>query len=188
VSTPVENDFNMIPGQTYTFKLNLENLITKPTTSTMQADLQANAPSFVNNNMSVTWESQGWNWTTNVADVQFTYNGDGSDVISDVANAIIATLKSGSNDDFTFVAAYADNAGNVNTSSNPLTDLTKPITDAATDILNKVGQQTSKTAQDVLTPVEIAVGIVVVLVIALIFTAGKSGGVSGGPEGFKVGG
>jgi hypothetical protein len=195
----IDIDTNMIPGQTYTFKLSLDNLVTSPSTSKVQADLQNNAPSFVNNNLIVTEESGSvFHPLTNIYDIQFTYNGDGSDVISDVASAIVATVKSGSNDDFTFVGAYADSAGSVNTDSGvsgaikSAGDTFKQTLDQAmggiTSVVNDASKQAAKSAQDVLTPIEIAVAIVVGLVVLLIFTTGKSGGGSAGPEGVSIGG
>jgi hypothetical protein len=137
-------------------------------------------------------DSSFWKATYNI---QFTYNGDGSDVISDVAASLIASIKTGSNDDFNFIGAVADSASTT-TGSGSITD---SVTDAVNNTLDKLtkgisegaknlGQGAGSTVQSVLTPVEIAVGVVVLLVVVLIFTAGKSGGVSGGPSGFKVGG
>lgn len=174
-------DDNMIPGGTYTFQLSLDNLITHPSTSTIQRDLVTTAPSFVSNDLQIMIPPT-LNPFSNVYNVQFTYNGDGSDVISDVAGLIISAIKQTSNDDFSLVAAYADSAGNV--SSGGVLDT---ITGTITDTTGKVTQQLSKSTQDILTPVEIAVGIVAVLLIALIFTAGKSGGASAGPEGVRLG-
>lgn len=175
-------DENMIPGQTYTFQMSLDNLITHPSTSTIQRDLGAQAPGFVSNNLVVTQE-QTLNPFSNVYDVQFTYSGDGSDVISDVAGSIVSAIKQVSNDDFSFMAAYADSAAAVAGSG----DVLDKITDAATKATGAITKQVSSSTQDILTPVEIAVGIVAVLLIALIFTAGKSGGASAGPEGVRLG-
>jgi hypothetical protein len=192
VSTLQEIDANMIPGQTYTFKLSLDNWVTKPSTSKLQQDLMMNAPTFVDNDLQVTYEDPGFtiHVLTNIYDIQFTYSGDGSDVISDVAASIVSAIKAGSNDDFTFIQAYAASSADANTdpSGGILDQIIKPVTDAITKTTDKLGQQASKTTQDILTPIEIAVGIVVILVIAIIFTAGKSGGASVGPTGASVGG
>jgi hypothetical protein len=183
MATASQLDDNMIPGQTYTFQLSLSNIIVHPSTSTMQSDLINNAPSFVDTNLQVT-AVDTLNIFSNLYNLQFTYSGDGTDVVSDVAAAIISAIKQGSNDDFTLVGAYADTAGNVETPGGILGYITKTVTDTT----DKLTKQTSDSLQQILTPVEIAVGIVVILVIALIFTAGKSGGVSGSAEGFSVGG
>lgn len=187
-------DANMIPGQTYTFQLKLGNLVTSPNTSTLQQDITNNAPDFIGS-LNVTEEpGSALHWLTNIYDVEFTYNGDGTDVVSDVASSIIAAISQGSNDDFSLVAAYAENAASVSPQSS-LSDIGSQIqsgissaTKTLTDTVNSVTAQTGKSAQELLTPVEIAVGVVVLLVVLLIFTAGKSGGASAGPEGVSLGG
>ncbi len=181
MSQASQPDDNMIPGQTYTFQLKLQNWITSPNTSTVQQDLQANAPDFMGS-LQVT-EEDTLNPLSNIYDVQFTYNGDGTDVISDVASSLLSAIQQGSGDSFAFIAAYPQAAGSISG-----TGISDQITGTLTDIVDKLGKQTSKTTQDILTPVEIAVGIVVVLVVFLIFTAGKAGGASAGPEGVSVGG
>lgn len=192
MATAAAADDNMIPGQTYTFKFLLGNIVTSPSTSTLQSDLQSNAPDFVNNSLIVTNEGgSALHWLTNIYDVQFTYNGDGTDVISDVANLIVSAIKSGSNDDFTFQNAYADSAANIG-SSGTVADTVKQTLDQTmgtiTDAVSQATKQASKSAQDILTPVEVAVAIVVGLVVLLIFTSGKSGGLSAGAEGVNIGG
>lgn len=180
--TASQLDDNMVPGHTYTFQLKLQNWITMPSTSTVQQDLSGYAPDFMSD-VQVT-VAQTLNILDNTFNIQFTYTGDGSDVISDVANSIVTAISQGSSDNFSFIAAYSSPAGQITTSGGILDTITKTVTDT----INTAGEQTKKTAQDLLTPVEIAVGIVAILVIAIVFTAGKSGGVSGGPTGFKVGG
>lgn len=175
-------DDNMIPGQTYTFQFQLKNWITMPSTSTVQQDLFNNAPAFVSSDLQVLIAST-WNPFDNTYNIQFTYTGDGSDVISDVANAIVAAVSQGSNDNFAFMAAFASPAGAVSPGG-----ILDSVTNTVTDTLGKVTEQTKKSAQDLLTPVEIAVGIVAILVIAIILTAGKSGGVSAGETGLNIGG
>lgn len=189
MSTPAQLDDNMVPGQTYTFQLSLDNLITHPSTSTIQADLQASAPSFVGNDLTITTPPTA-NPFSNIYNVEFTYNGDGSDVISDVANTIVATIKQISNDNFTFQSAYADSAGNV--SPGGIGDVIKQALDQATtaagDVLDKAAKKTGDAAQNLLTPVEIAVAILFGLVVLFIFTSGKAGGFSASESGVKVGG
>lgn len=201
MSTLAQLDENMIPGQTYTFQLLLENYITNPSPPTIQSDLVQNAPNFVQGSLQVTKadtnvsggisENPLINWLKNYINIQFTYNGDGSDVISDVANELIASIKTGSNDNYSFVGAVQ---GDAQTTNN-----TGAITDAVTDAINKaaaaaggvVKQATSSAGQGVqnlLTPVEIAIAVVVGLVVLLIFTSGKAGGVAAGPTGVNIGG
>lgn len=189
MATASAADDNMIPGQTYTFEFSLDNLITRPATSKIQSDLQSNAPDFVNTNLVVT-TPQTVNPFSNVYDVQFTYTGDGSDVVSDVAAAIIEAIKSGSNDDLTFNNAYADVAGNV--SSTGIGGAVKQTLDQSmsglASVVNQATQQAAKSTQQILTPVEVAVAIVIGLVVLLIFTSGKAGGLAAGPEGVNIGG
>ena len=177
-------DDNMVPGQTYTFQLKLANWIAVPSTGTVQQDLMSNAPSFVGNDLQVTSPT-----FTSLYNCQFTYNGDGSDVISDVAYLLIAACSSGSNDDFTFVGAVADTAQSITVS---LGSAGKAISDSVGDAVSKATQGAAKdvadAAQKVLTPVEIAVGILAVIVVLIIFTAGKAGGVNVSEFGASVGG
>lgn len=189
MSQASQPDENLIPGQTYTFQLQLKNWITSPSVNTVQSDLQSGAPDFVNNNLQVTIAST-LNPLNNTYNVQFTYNGDGTDVVSDVASSIIQTIQQGSGDTFEFMSAYAEPAGSVSSSGvgDTINSAVSSATKTLTDTVNQLTTQASKSTQEILTPVEIAVGIVVVLVVFLIFTAGKSGGVSAGPEGVSVGG
>lgn len=187
MATASAADDNMIPGQTYTFEFSLDNLITRPATSKIQSDLQSSAPDFVNNNLIVTTPPTA-NPFSNIYDIQFTYNGDGTDIISDVAASLVAAIKSGSNDDMTFSQAYADTAGNVSASGGIVKQTLDQIMGSVSDAVNTASKQVSKSAQDVLTPVEIAVAIVVGLVILLIFISGKAGGLSAGAEGVNIGG
>lgn len=195
-------DENMIPGQTYTFQFKLNNYIEVPRNTTIQQDLQQNAPTFVQNSLQVTSPSSITNPLGLTYNVQFTYAGDGSDVISDVANELISAVSAGSGDTFVFVGAAAadaqttaDSGGitdTVNQAIQKISDIASQTTKAATDVLNQAATNVTKTAgqsaQNLLTPVEIAVGLVVVLIAFLIFTSGKSGGVSAGPTGFDIGG
>lgn len=168
-------DDNMIPGSTYTFQLKLENLIRLPSTSTIQQDLNNNAPSFVDNNLQVTI-ADTLSPFSNIYNVQFTYNGDGTDVISDVANSIIVAISNGSSDSFTLVGAVADVApGGI-------------LTGTINDTIDKLTQGVGKGAQNLLTPIEVAIAVVIGLVVLVIFTSGKAGGVSASETGVSVGG
>lgn len=178
-------DDNMIPGQTYTFQLKLSNWITSPSTPVLQQDLIGYAPEFVGNNLQVTIADTLWvlNDTFNI---QFTYNGDGTDVISDVASQLIAAIKQGSNDDFSFVGAVADTAASTNTGV--LQNAADSVGDAINKALGGATKSVADSAQNLLTPIEVAVGILALIVVVVIFTAGKSGGVSLSEFGASVGG
>lgn len=195
-------DDNLVPGQTYTFQLKDENRIMSIRADAMTQDITNYAPSFIGSLQVSVYEaisSENYN-------VQFTYQGDGSDVVSDVANSLIAAVKQGG-DSVSFIGAVPDTASTIDTSIPSPIDLAKQATDSVTqaagdsvnkvaskvaktasDTLSQLGQGVKNTAQDILTPVEIAVGVLALIVVLIIFTSGKAGGVSGGPEGVKIGG
>lgn len=183
MATLSQPDDNMIPGQTYTFQLQCSNVVILPSSHTIQTDLENNAPSFVGN-LQVTSP-----FTTSLYNCQFTYQGDGTDVISDVANALIAAIQQGSNDSFIFVGAVADVASTITV--NPATAAQK-VTDTVGDAISKATQgaasNVAAAAQKVLTPIEVMLVIAVGLVALLIFTSGKAGGVNVSEFGAKIGG
>lgn len=129
MSDTLQADDNLQSGLTYTFVFNLENYITKPSVMTVLSDIRNNAPTFVSS-PQVSWASGLW-VLDNYLNVTFSYNGDGSDVVSDVADEIIAAIKQGSNDNVSFLAASAGTAG-----MNAQTDASK----VATGIGQTVGQ------------------------------------------------
>jgi hypothetical protein len=100
---------NLVPGQTYTFTFTLGNILTQPSITTLLADLANNAPDFVSD-VTASWAS-GVGLLTNYLNVTFSYSGDGSDVASDVWNAMIAAFSDGSSDTFTFTSATMGSAG-----------------------------------------------------------------------------
>lgn len=180
-ATLSQPDDNMIPGTTYTFQLNMTGLSWPPSTGDVINALTANAPSFVAN-VQVTSP-----FTTTLYNVQFDYSGDGTDVVSDVGQELITALQTGLSKTFVFVGAVPDVASTITVDpSTAAKKVTDTIGSSIHDALDSTTKSIANAAQNVLTPVEIAVGIVVVLVAVLIFTAGKSGGVSG--AGFSVGG
>ena len=113
-----------------------------------------------------------------------------------MANELIAAIKTGSNDDFTFVGAVAADATTTYSSSGSIIDsVTDAVnkaaaaaTGAAGNVLNQASKSAAQAAQNVLTPIEIALAVVVGLVVLVIFTSGKAGGVSAGPTGVDIGG
>jgi hypothetical protein len=139
-NSPVQLDDQLINGRTYTFQFQDQNFFTS-STSRLQQDLIDQAPDFLVN-VQVLPISLGL--TSSYLNVQFTYEGDGSDVISDVANAIGSAFQNGSNDTFQFIAAYA-NAAN----STPLVppDQTVPsATSVATGIVSTAGDVANQLA------------------------------------------
>lgn len=176
-------DDNMIPGQTYTFQLKLNNWLAVPSTHIVQSDLEQQAAGFVAD-VQVTSPP-----LTSLYNCQFTYQGDGSDVISDVANMLLAAIKAGSNDDFVFIGAVADTAQSITVTPGTAA---QSVVDNVGAAVNSATQGAAKTiadsAQKLLTPIEIAVGILVGLVVLIIFTSGKAGGVTASETGLKIGG
>lgn len=180
-------DDNLVPGQTYTFQLKSENWVVPVSSDTVTQDLNGNAPSFISN-LQVSSPT-----LTSLYNCQFTYSGDGSDVVSDVANELIAAVQTGSGDSMSFVGAVADTASSITVSpTNAVQTVTDSVTDAVNNALNKVVANTTKTAatgvQNLLTPVEVAVGILALVIIAIIFTSGKAGGFSASETGLNIGG
>lgn len=176
-------DDNMIPGQTYTFQLSLANWVVTPSTHTIQTDLENNAPEFVAD-IQVTSPT-----FTPFYNCQFTYKGDGSDVIADVANTLIAAIQQGSNDSFKFVGAVADTAQSITVS---IGSASQKVVDSVGSAVNSATQGAAKNiadaAQKVLTPIEVLLVVAVGLVALLIFTSGKAGGVNVSEFGAKIGG
>lgn len=183
MATLSQPDDNMIPGQTYTFQLNCSNVLTLPSSHTIQSDLEQNAPNFTGNVM-VTSPA-----LTSLYNCQFTYTGDGSDVISDVANSLIAAIQQGSSDSMVFVGAVPDTAQTI--AVTPGTAVQK-VTDTVGSAISGAAQGAAKTiadsAQTILTPIEVLLVIAVGLVAILIFTSGKAGGVNVSEFGAKIGG
>jgi hypothetical protein len=95
-------DDNLRNGQTYTFSLKLENWITSPSDATIYQDVIDYAPDFITS-LQVTHQERFLGG--DVYNVQFTYEGDGSDVVSDLGAQLVAACSVGSNDNFTFVQA-----------------------------------------------------------------------------------
>lgn len=176
-------DDNLIPGQTYTFQLNETGFAWLASAADVQAALIANAPDFLGD-LQVTSP-----FTTSLYNCQFTYKGDGSDVVSDVANSIVGAANQGTGKTFVFVGAVPDTAQTITVSPS---NAAQKVGDAVSDAVNKAADSASKAAakaaQNLLTPVEIAVGILAIIIIAIIFTAGKSGGVNVSEFGASVGG
>lgn len=176
-------DDNMVPGQTYTFQLSQSGLSWPASAADVQSALIANAPNFVSN-LQVTSP-----YTTTLYNCQFNYSGDGSDVISDVAASLVSSANQGTGKSFTFVGAVPDVASTITvTPSNAAAKVGDAVSEAINKALDSATKSAAKAAQNVLTPVEIAVGIVAILVIAIIFTAGKSGGVNVSELGASIGG
>jgi hypothetical protein len=142
-NAPLQLDDNLVNGQTYTFQFLLGNWITSPSVTTLQNDIQAQAPDFLQS-VQVT-EQSGAGLLTNWYFVRFTYEGDGSDVVSDVVNSFIAAFSTGSNDAFTFVQAV----GGPPPQSAALDQVQEVTQSVATTVGNTVGTAVSGSLQGV---------------------------------------
>lgn len=80
-----------------------------PSIATVLSDLDNYAPLFLGSVVAAF--SSGVGLLTNYLNITFTYIGDNSDVVSDVANELIAAIKDGSNDNFSFSQATGGTAG-----------------------------------------------------------------------------
>lgn len=176
-------DDNMVPGQTYTFQFKNSNLIESFSTDTVTQDIANNAPSFISN-VQVTSPS-----LTSLYNCQFTYSGDGTDVISDVANELIAAVQTGSSDSMTFIGAVADTASSITISlSSAAQSVSDTVGNAVNNAVQGVAKSTAQAAQTILSPIEMLLIVAVGLVVLVIFTSGKAGGVSASETGLNIGG
>lgn len=100
-------DDQMVPGATYTFQFKCANYFCLSDASDrFRNEIVTYGPVYA---ASVQVTSP---FTTNLYDVQFTYDSDGSDVVSDVSNELITAAQQGG-DSFTFVGAIMATAAEV---------------------------------------------------------------------------
>lgn len=176
-------DDNLVPGQTYTFQLKNDNLVWIPSANTIQQDLQQNAPTFVSN-LQVLSPT-----LTALYNCQFSYSGDGTDVVTDVANELIQAIKQGSNDSMVFVGAVADTAQSITVDlATAAPKIADTVGNAVNSAITGAAKTTADAAQKLLDPIEILLFIVIGAVVLIIFTAGKAGGVSASETGLNIGG
>jgi hypothetical protein len=135
MDTVLQNDDNLQGGITYTFTFQLGNWITEPSVATLLADIANQAPSFIS---SPSGSLYHYLPGIDYYNITFNYTGDGSDVVSDVAQSLIAAFNSGSNDAFSFVQATSGSAG-VNNVSIAQGGVQKATT-AVGDVANQIGK------------------------------------------------
>jgi hypothetical protein len=92
--TLLSNDTNLTNGQTYTFTFNAPSV----SVNDLIDDINQQAPDFLSQVQVVPISGGGYN-------VVFVYEGDGSDVVQDVASAIVSAALMVNNDNLTFVSA-----------------------------------------------------------------------------------
>jgi hypothetical protein len=94
VSTILASDANLVNGQTYVFVFNGPSA----TVGSVTQDIAGQAPDFVTQVQVTSISGGGFN-------VQFVYEGDGSDLVQDVASAIVGAALAVNNDQLGFVSA-----------------------------------------------------------------------------------
>jgi hypothetical protein len=135
VNAILNPDDNLSNGQWYTFVFKCTNLFGNSSANALANDISTNAPDFLTA-LNVTAEQGSAN--AGYYNVVFQYSGDGSDVVSDVATAVVNAAATGSNDDFTYVVGFGasiptysvtsgGNSGGVTYSFDPLNVL-EPVT------------------------------------------------------------
>ena len=125
----VQLDENLVNGRTYTFQLKCTNWLLLPSADKVQQDLVDYAPDFLTS-LAVTSP-----FTMSLYNVQFTYEGDGSDVVSDVAAAMVAACSAGSGDNMTLVGAVAAPASAITVS---VSNAAAQAEQATSNAVNKV--------------------------------------------------
>lgn len=177
-------DDNLSNGQTYTFQYACGNWFCfTDLSSTIAGDIVANAPDFLTS-LGVTSPS-----ATDLYNVQFTYEGDGSDVVSDVANSIIAAVLAGSNDTITFIGAVAANAAaitvspsqavtivgqaTVSTANSVVAGATSVVSNAATGVTSAAGSVVNTALVGLLPTLIVIVLIILFVLPSLTKSAGS---------------
>jgi hypothetical protein len=162
--TPLANDDNLSPGITYTFTFELENWFSMPSVSTVLADITSQMADFISS-PSASWSS-GIGPLTNYLNVTFTYSGDGSDVVSDVANEFLAAFQTGSNDSYSYVQAVSGGGG-----ITALTSVNNAVSSVATTAGSAVGTAVGAAAQGAASGIASNLGASGFILIALAIVA-----------------
>jgi hypothetical protein len=159
---------NLVPGSVYTFTFTLGNLLIQPDVATLETDLTNNAPDFISS-VVMAWSS-GVGLLTNYLNVTFSYIGDGTDIASDVWNAMIAAFASGSNDTFTFTAASMGSTG-----LSAQSDVVGAAQAVGSTIGNAVGAGVGAATANTTFDVVLVVGLLVLGAVLLFEVGGVSG-------------
>ena len=129
----VQSDDNLVNGQVYTFVFQYTDVYANPNANALLAPLNATAPDFIANDTAT---QEG---TSAYYNLVWTYEGDGTDIVSDVANAMIAAwLGPLGTFEFTLGFGGALSTYNVNASSSSsgvtyspsILNLIEPVTSA----------------------------------------------------------
>lgn len=175
MATVFQLDDNLRNGLTYTFQFKCTNWLVLPSVTTVQQDIVANAPDFLTS-LGVTSP-----FTTSLYNVQFTYEGDGSDVVSDVANELIAAVQAGSNDGMVLVGAVQASA--VDVTVTPLQaaaqveqTVTSGVKQAATDVTQAVLQPATGAVNTALVGLLPTLIVIVLIILFVLPSLAKSAG------------
>jgi hypothetical protein len=155
-------DDNLANGKTYTFQFKCANWFCLTDLSpTLQSDINAQAPNFIQS-LQVTSPP-----TTSLYNVQFTYEGDGSDVVSDVAMSIVAACKAVSNDDIVFIGAVQAASPDIVVTPSKAAQATEQ---AVADATSKVANDATKAATDAInTALKGLMPLLIVAVLLILF-------------------
>jgi len=154
--TVLQLDDNLVNGHTYTFQFNCTNWLSNPSAETVAADIVAAAPDFLTS-LGVTSP-----FTTSLYNVQFTYEGDGSDVVSDVSNLIIAAILATSNDGMVLVGAVQAPASSITVSvANAVATTAAAIQQGTNAVTTGIAQTATNTVNTAL------VGLLPILAVAV---------------------
>jgi hypothetical protein len=173
-------DANLKNGHTYTFQFKCDNLFCfSDLSQTIVSDLAMQAPDFVQSVQVKSPTGGGWfAATAALYNVQFTYEGDGSDIVSDLANVLIAAVKTASNDNLVFVGAVDAPASDVVvTPSNAASATEKAVVDAASKTANDAVKAATDAVNQALTGLLPLLIVVVLLILFVVPSFVKSTGV-----------
>jgi hypothetical protein len=146
--TTVQADDNLIPGQSYTFTFDLGNWLSLPSENSVLAELGL---------------------FTNYYNVTFTYTGDGSDVASEVAAAMVSAFAQGG-DKFSLASMAMGTAGQ---------SFQTDVSAIATGAGKTVGDAVGGVVQGATSNVSFDVVLVFAVVIGAAVLLFELGGVSG---------
>lgn len=169
-TTILQLDDTLVNGMTYTFQYKCINTwYCGDLTNTILNDVIAQAPSFCTSPGVVS------PFGLQLYNVQFTYEGDNSDVVSDVANSILAAVKAVSNDDLTFIGAVAATAQSVVVTPIQAAQVTEQtIVSGAKQVVSDTGSVASSVVSSVAAPVlnsalSAILPILIVVVLVILF-------------------
>jgi hypothetical protein len=180
-TTPLSLDSQLVNGQVYTFQFYGNNWLLNPSTDTIANDIIANAPDFIVDLVVTTPDFSlmlGAIPTFSTAySVQFTYEGDGSDSVNDVANSIVAAVQATSGDSVIFVGAIQAGAGMVavtpsqiaNTVESSATSAVQKVTSDAVGVATGAVNQT---LQGLLPLLIVAVALILFVLPSLVKSTG----------------